>query len=133
MESVFTSQNITLIILIASVIFNIFLFFRKPQEDLELKQAISTKEMASKASILAQKELENKANVLSEQVKSRNEENDRRFSDMGVRLDTAMSTAQNHIHTIDVKVDKLIEGMSFTSNKITELSTIIHERIPKKQ
>jgi hypothetical protein len=120
------------IIGIISVLFAIYNKFRKPQEDIETKQAVAEKDIANKATILAQKELETKALVLAEQVKSKNEENERRFLDMGVRLDTAMTTAQNHIHTVDIKVDKLIESVNVMGNKITELSTIINERIPKK-
>jgi hypothetical protein len=113
------------------VIFIVFNYFRNPQVNLEKEQALTDKDLDSKASILAQKELETKALVLAEQVKSKNEENERRFLDMGVRLDTAMTTAQNHIHTVDVKVDKLIDTVGIMSNEITKLSTIIEERIKK--
>lgn len=129
---ILTRDNIYLIIAVGSVTFGIFSYFHVPQESIEKKQALSEKEIDTKATVLAQKELENKANVLAEQVKSRNEENERRFLDMGCRLDTAMTTAQNHIHTVDVKVDTLIATVGTMSNEITRLSTIIEERIPRK-
>jgi hypothetical protein len=129
---VFTKDNIYLFIAIGSVIFGIYAYFHVPQESMEKKQAVASKEMDTKATVLAQKELENKANVLAEQVKGRNEENERRFLDMGNRLDAAMTTAQNHIHSVDVKADTLIASVGRMGNEITRLSTIIDERIPKK-
>lgn len=139
-------QNLSLILQIATLlglIFGVFLYFKKPQDDIMRNQSLDTlatekdkliaeKDLGTKATILAQKELETKALVLVEQVKSKNEENERRFGDMGIRLDAAMTTAQNHIHSIDIKVDKLIETQNSMCNKITELTTIINERIPKK-
>lgn len=133
MNEILTQENIRFGIEIIGLIFVVYLYFRKPQEDMETKQALTDKEIDTKATVLAQKELENKANVLAEQVKGRNEENERRFIDLGTRLDTAMTTAQNHIHTVDVKVDTLIATVNIMSNEITRLSTIIDERIPKKQ
>lgn len=115
-----------------SIIFTVYNYFKNPQIKLDKEQALTENELGTKATILAQKELETKALLLAEQVKGKNEENERRFLDMGIRLDTAMTTAQNHIHTVDTKVDKLIESVNVMGNKITELSTIISERIPKK-
>ena len=117
---------------VISILFTVYNYFKNPQNKLEKEQALTEKEIDTKATILAQKELETKALLLAEQVKGKNEENERRFCDMGIRLDTAMTTAQNHIHSVDVKVDKLIESVNTMGNKITELSTIINERIPKK-
>ena len=117
---------------VLSIIFTAYNSFHKPQEDLETKQALSEKDLGTKATILAQKDLETKALVLAEQVKNKDVENERRFNEMVTRLDSAMSLAQNHIHTVDVKVDKLIEGVGILTNKITELSTIINERNPRR-
>jgi len=128
-------QTLSLILQIATVlglIFGVFLYFRKPQEDMETKQALTDKDMTNKATVLAQKELESKALVLAEQVKSKNEENERRFNDMGIRLDTAMTVAQNHIHSVDLKVDELMKTTNIMCNKLTELSTVINERMPAK-
>lgn len=139
-------QNLSLILQISTLlglIFGVFLYFRKPQEIIEQRQSLDTlatekdkllaeKDLGTKATILAQKELETKALVLAEQVKNKDIENERRFNEMGVRLDTAMTTAQNHIHTVDTKVDELIKTVNVMCNKITELSTIINERLPKK-
>lgn len=118
---------------IGGVVFTIYFRLSNPQTVLEKEQIRTDKDLGTKATILAQKELETKALVLAEQVKNKDNENERRFIDMGVRLDTAMTTAQNHIHTVDVKVDTLIININTMSNKMTELSTIINERIPSKQ
>ncbi|MCX6785907.1 MAG: hypothetical protein NTZ18_03605 [Candidatus Komeilibacteria bacterium] len=122
---------ITSIATFIGIAFLVYNKFHVPQEKLEKQQLITEGEIDNKASILAQKELETKALLLADQVRSKNEENEKRFHDMGIRLDTAMTTAQNHIHTVDVKVDKLIETVGIMTNKITELTTIINERIPK--
>jgi hypothetical protein len=74
---------------------------------LELKQAVVDKEMDSKASILAQKEMENKANLLAQQVEAEKCANEKRFAEFANRLDQAFALAQNHIHTVDTKVDGL--------------------------
>jgi hypothetical protein len=127
--------NLSLILQFATllgIVFGVFLYFRKPQEDLETKQALTDKDVASKATVLAQKELETKALVLAEQVKSKNEENERRFSDMGIRLDTAMTVAQNHIHSVDLKCDKLIEAVNSLTVQIAKMETTLNERTLKK-
>lgn len=141
MVEILTKDNVMFVVTIGAVIFGIFSYFRTPQETMEKRMSldalatekdklIAEKDLGTKATILAQKELETKALVLAEQVKNKDVENERRFNDMGCRLDVAMTTAQNHIHTVDVKVDKLIETVGSMSNKITELSTIISERLP---
>jgi hypothetical protein len=143
METLITPSNIMFVIGIIGVIFSIYKSYAQPQQELEKRQSLDAlatekdkqladKDLGTKASILAQKELETKALVLAEQVKNKDVENERRFNEMGARLDTAMATAQNHIHTVDVKVDELNKSVGVLTNKITELSTIINERIPKK-
>jgi len=118
------------IIALGSVVFTIWGKVSKPQEAIEIKQALTDKDLVNKASLLAQKELETKALVLAEQVKNKDIENERRFNEMGVRLDTAMTTAQNHIHTVDVKVDALITTTNAMNLNIMKLQTVIEERLP---
>jgi hypothetical protein len=95
-------------------------YFKNPQIQLDKKQAIDKTEEEGKAAILVQR------------VQWEKEANEKKFAEMGYRLDTAMTTAQNHIHTVDIKVDALITNINIMSNEITRLSTIIDERIPKK-
>lgn len=106
-------QTTTYILAIGGSVFGIFLYFRNPQEKLD-----------KDASVLAQK------------VQWEREFTEKRFTDMGVRLDTALTLAQNHTHTVDVKVDALtstVNGMNLQlTTEITKLGTIINERIPSK-
>lgn len=39
----------------------------------------------------------------------------------------------NHIHTLDVKTDGIIESVNSLTIQVTRLSTIIDERIPKNK
>ena len=132
MESIITPGNITFTIGMLGVIFSVFFYFRKPQEEMETKQALTEKDISSKATILAQKELETKALLLAEQVKGKNEENERRFLEMGKRLEDAFLLAANHTHEIVNKVEGLTLLVSEMSNQITKLTTIIDERTNKK-
>ena len=132
MSELITPSNILFALGILGVIFTVFNYFRNPQEDLEKKQLITDKDLSSKATILAQKEAEGKAGLLAQQVQWEKEANEKKFVEFGLRLDSAMTIAQNHIHTVDVKVDTLIGTVASMSNEITRLSTIIDERIQKK-
>ena len=120
------------IIGLISVLFTVYNYFKNPQIKLDREQALTEKEIGTKATVLAQKELETKALLLAENVKNKNEENDRRFLEMGVRMDRALTLAENHTHTVDVKVDELIKGVGLLTNTITRLETIIEERNPRK-
>lgn len=131
METLITPSNITFVLGILGAIFSIFFYFRKPQEDMELKQAVAGKEIETKATVLAQKEMENKATVLANQFTWEREANEKKFADFGARLDASFLLASNHTNTVDVKVDKLIASVNFMGNEITRLSTIIEERIPR--
>jgi hypothetical protein len=107
------------------VIFSIYNSFKNPQNEIETKQAVADKEIGNKASILAQKELESKALLLAQQVESEKVSNEKKFADMGVR-----------IQAVDAKVDTLISGNNTwhleISNSIVRLTTIIEERLAKK-
>lgn len=102
------------------IIFSVFNYFRNPQEALDKREALNQKDADGKAMLLAQ------------QFQQEKEAVERRFSDMGNRLESAMTLAQNHIHTVDTKVDGLISDIGRMSNEVTRLTTVIDERIPKK-
>lgn len=110
---------------LGGVIFSIWNAIRKPTDDLEIKQVVANKDLDNKATILAQKEMENKASLLAQQVVLQKETYDKKFSEMGIRLDV-----------LDAKLNDLI----LTSNiwhlditkTLTKLSTIIEERIPTR-
>jgi hypothetical protein len=146
LEEILTMSNIMFVVGILGVIFSIYHYFKNPQLDIEKRQAldaqatekdklIAEKDLGTKATILAQKEAEGKASLLAQQVQWEKESNEKKFTEFGVRLDTALSLAQNHIHSVDVKVDNLVAtvvtmNLSLTK-EITKLGTIIEERNPK--
>lgn len=114
MENFLSSpSNITFIIGILAIIFSVYNYFRNPQIKSEKTDAL-----------------------LSQRMQWEKEASDKQFGAMGLRIDTAMTTAQNHIHTVDVKVDGLMKDVSemnvAITKELTRLSTIIEERIPKK-
>ncbi|MCK9370755.1 hypothetical protein M0R04_12670 [Candidatus Dojkabacteria bacterium] len=136
MNEILTTSNILFTLTILGVIFSIYRSYRTPQEELDKKMAvgdaISEKELSTKATILAQKEAEGKAGLLAQQVQWEKEANEKKFTEFGIRLDASLALAQNHIHTVDVKVDNLTIEVSSLKNEIIKLSTIMSERLPKK-
>jgi len=131
-QELLSPPNITFALGILGIIFSVFNYFRKPQVDLEKNQAINDERDKSKATVLAQKEVEGKASLLAQQVKSDKEDNNRRFLELGEKIDKSMTLAQNHIHTVDTKVDILAKEVGGLGIQITKLATIIDERIPRK-
>jgi hypothetical protein len=120
MSPLITPSNIFFTLGIIGVLFTIYNYFRNPQEALERQQA------------LGQSDIDGKAKLLAQQVQWEKEANEKKFIEFGLRLDTAMTLAQNHIHTVDTKVDTLLGTVGKMSNEITRLATIINERIPHK-
>jgi ribosome assembly protein YihI (activator of Der GTPase) len=74
--------------------------------------------------------------LLSQKAELTQKENDRKFIDFSKRLDDAFTLASNHTHTVDVKVDKLIETTNnwhlAVSQQLTEISTIMSGKANKK-
>lgn len=117
---------------IGGVIFTIYNSFKNPQIKIEKDQIKAEEDLKDKATILSQKEVENKAQLLAQQFQWEKEANEKRFTEMGCVIKEAMTLAQNHIHTVDVKVDGLKLTVEQMGKDIVQLSTIINERIPKK-
>ena len=109
MENLFTTENVTFGLGILAILFSVYNYFRNPQMKAEKIDAL-----------------------LEQRVKFMNESNERRFCDMNTSIKDAYGLANNHIHTVDTKVENLIKTIGIMSNEITRLSTIIEERIPKK-
>lgn len=113
MSDLITTSNITFAIGMIGILFGVYHYFKNPQIDEEKK-----------------------AGLLAQQVQWEKESTSSRFSDMNVSLKEATAMAQNHIHTVDVKVDALISVVNEMNLKVTSeiarLTTIIEERIPKK-
>lgn len=120
MEEYITPSNIVFVLGLLSMIFGVYSYFRNPQIALDKQQDIDRVEVDSKAELLAK------------QVQWEKESTEKRFSDIGTRMDKALELAQNHTHTVDVKVDNLTLQVGTLTNKITELSTIINERMPRR-
>lgn len=117
---VFTLSNATFILGILGVIFTVYIRLTKPQEVLDKQQA------------LIQTEVESKANILAQQLQWEKEANERRFKELAEGFSASRALAENHIHSIDVKVDNLRDMMGTVNVSIAKLSTIIDERMPKK-
>jgi len=118
---------------IIGIIIGVYKSINKPQDDLEKTQAINEEKDKSKATVLQQKEAENKASLLAQQVQNEKEDNNRRFMELGELLRSSMTLAQNHIHTVDTKVDVLAKEVNVLSTKIAQLTTVIDERIPRRK
>lgn len=57
---------------------------------------------------------------------------DRRFKEVHEQINQLVAQTQNHIHTIDTKVETLSGNIVEMGREVTKLATIIDERIPKK-
>ena len=108
METLLTPANITVILLLVSILFSIFLYFKNPQIASEKRDALFVQQMK----------------FMSDSV-------DRRFSEMQESYKSLLSRSENHIHTVDTKVEMLNTAVGSMGNQITRLGTIIEERIPK--
>ena len=108
------------ILAIEAVIFGIYLYFKNPQDALDKREALN------------QKDTEGTAKVLTQQVEWEKSANAKRFEEIQLLVRDSITMAQNHIHSIDVKVDDLNKVVGGLSNEVTKLSTIISERTPRK-
>lgn len=112
------------ILVILGYVFFIYNYFRNPQENLDKKQALDKEESAGRDKLFERR------------MDWEKEANDKKFTEFGARLTDSMSLAQNHIHTVDVKVDNLIGSVNTMNlqltNEITRLRTTIEERLPKR-
>jgi len=127
---ILTTSNIMFTLGVIGTIIGVYKSINNPQKELEKGQAINEERDKSKATLLEQKEVDTKAQLLAQQMNTERENNNRRFEELGKRLDASFLLASNHIHTVDTKVDILTKEVSGLTNKITELATIINERIP---
>lgn len=124
LEKLLTPTNIMFVIGIVGMVFTIWEKVKKPQNELEKRQAVDR--VAEQGN--------NK--ILEQRLQWEKETNDKRFMEMGTRLESAMTLAQNHTHTVDVKVDQLIKDVGAMNLSLTKevstLSAIINERVPKR-
>jgi len=132
MELLLTPSNITFFIGLVTLAFSVYLYFKNPQTKLEKEQALTEQAIKSTPTIAQQKDTEKKAELIEQQVKSDRENNEKKFTEFAILLKDSLALAQNHIHTIDTKVDGLAVRMNDLEKGFVKLTTIIEERIPKK-
>ena len=109
METLITPNNIMFVLGIVGVIFGVYHYFKNPQVAADKKDAL-----------------------LAQQVQWQIEGTERRFKEIQDSFQSLLLQSNNHIHTVDTKVDGLGKKVGDVENAITKLSTIIEERIPKK-
>lgn len=120
MQIPITTSSILFILALGGAVFGIYIYFRNPQEQLDKKQALDQAIIDGKAAVLA-------ADLAGEKHAT-----ERRFTEIGIRMDKALELAQNHTHTIDVKCDKIIESVNLLAIQVGKLETKIDERTPRK-
>ena len=94
---------------IIGVIFTIYKYFRDPQISTDKKDAL-----------------------LAQQVQWSSEATERRFKEMNDNFQALLLQSNNHIHTVDTKVEALNLSVTNMGKEIVKLATIIDERMPKK-
>ena len=109
METLFTASNITFTLGLLAILFSVYSYFKTPQVDAEKKDAL-----------------------LAQQVQWQTEATEKKFTEMNERFNGLLLQSNNHIHTLDTKIDALIDRHSSNTKELVRLSTIIEERIPRK-
>lgn len=102
------------------IVFTIYKSYKDPQIKLDKQQALD------------EAKRKGKDDIIEEKIKWEKEASEKRFCDISEKVDRAMTLAENHTHTVDVKVDALGVEVKGMGKNIVELTTIINERIPKK-
>lgn len=109
MASLLTTENVVFVLGVLGVIFSVYRYFRDPQVASEKKDAL-----------------------LAQQVQWAKEGADTRFKDMQESFQSLLLQSNNHIHTVDTKVDKVAGSVATMAIEVAKLTTIIEERIPRK-
>lgn len=109
MESTFNPSTVTFIVGMLGVLFAIYRYFKEPQVAADKRDALIGEQM----------------NWMKEGV-------DNRFKSMQEQIAQLVAQSQNHIHTVDTKVDNVNKSLVEMGREIVKLQTIIEERIPKK-
>jgi len=94
---------------VIGILFAVYSYFRNPQVDGDKRDAL-----------------------LAQQIKFFIEGTERRFKEVQESFNSLLLQSNNHIRTVDTKVDGLGTDMNLMRNEITRLATIIEERMPKK-
>lgn len=105
-----TTQNILFAIAILSLIFGIYKYFSDPQIRADKTDAL-----------------------LLQQLSNSEQGTDRRFKDMQDRFDQLVTNNQNHLHTVDTKVDALKDLIVGMGKDMVRVQTILEERLPPQR
>ena len=109
MTELITPSNILFSIGLLGSIFTVYNYFKNPQIVGEKKDAL-----------------------LAQQVQWQIEGTERRFKEIQDSFKDLLLQSNNHIHTIELKVDSLACSLIDVGKEVTKLGTIVEERIPKK-
>lgn len=120
-----TMNEILNIITLGGVAFTIFLYFKNPQTNLEKRQAVNEERDKNKAETLD-------FGILKTQFDMMCKINSETFAKLELQIKDAFTIANNHTNETDANVKNLVNDVGGLRNDITELKTIINERIPKK-
>jgi hypothetical protein len=103
-----TTSNIIFALGLLAMIFSVYHYFRNPQISNDKKDAL-----------------------LRQEVQWSKESTDKRFMEIQNNFKDLLVQNSNHIHSIDLKVDKISDSLTCLSMEVTRLATIIEERVPK--
>jgi uncharacterized protein HemX len=102
-------QDTVFVLGILGVLFGIYQYFRNPQVAEDKRAAL-----------------------LAQQVKTTSTSVEQRFESMQKNFEGLLLQSNNHIHSLDIKIDAMNKAMTDMRVEVATLSTIIDERIPKK-
>lgn len=121
-DTFFTPTNIMFVLGLLGILFGIYTHFHKPQEDNEINKVVTEKDLGTKATILAQKEAEGKAQLLAQQVQTEKEFNSKKFIEISERFVTT-----------DRKIDTLIETVNemnlSLSKELMRIGTLVGQHM----
>ena len=109
MDNLITPSNIVFAIGVLGTIFTVYKSIYDPQAKSEKTDAL-----------------------IEQRMKFFIESTEKRFKDMQDNFNQLLLQSDNHIHTVDTKVDKVHEIMGMMGKEITRLGTIIEEKKKKK-
>lgn len=102
------------------ILFGVFHYFRNPQIDSEKREALMKQKM----------DWQTEGN--DRRFKEIIDMSDRQFKNMQENFKDLLLQSNNHVHTVDTKVDALQGIVIGMGQEIVKLGTIIEERFPKK-
>lgn len=105
---ILSPSNVVFILGVAGTVFGVYKHFKDPQVASEKTDAL-----------------------MGQQLKYIVDANEVRFKTMQESFNQLLLQSNNHIHTVDTKVDKLHESIVQMGKEVVKLGTIIEERIRK--